>query len=163
MARLEVLLVTGVKDDLVNSLDLYDRIAEDWEKGQIIWFNVINELEDSRQTYMNNRDSILLISDDRLRGDVIKYYRKSGMHLIQLRNTQQRKYDIQGRYDLAKQDLRLKNPDLTDDDAHTIVVQAMGPEDKELTYIREQIPTLVAGLERFKGDARSLLDRLADD
>jgi hypothetical protein len=110
--KIKELLLIGMSDDLRNSLELYVRLEEDWEKSRVIWFTTINELTESRHIYTNNKDWITLIKNEELRKNILKYYRKSANHLIQLQNTQQRKYDIQNRFNAQVQELRIKNPTL---------------------------------------------------
>jgi len=158
--RLKRLLFLGMTDDLRNSIELYDRIAEDWEKSKIIWFNLITELFESRHIYTNNKDWITLIEDENLRKEIFQYYRKSANHLLQLQNSQQRKYDIQNRFNMLVQDLRIRNPQLSLQDAQNNISTTMVAENNELNYLDQQIPDLVNGLGRYKANANSILDRL---
>lgn len=158
LSRLRTLLITGITDDLKNSIELYDKLTEEWERGRIVWFNILTELGESRHIYVNNRDSIILIEDVELRNKILQYYRKSGNHLLSLQGGQQRKYDIQNKYDLAVQNLRLQTPTLTDDQARNLVVDTMRNEVTELTYWNGQLPILVTGLQRYKNEAREILN-----
>lgn len=36
MKRLKELLIIGIKDDLKSSVDLYERVIDDWDKSQIV-------------------------------------------------------------------------------------------------------------------------------
>lgn len=155
--RQRQLMLQGIDDDLSNSIELYDQLAADWERSKIVWFNLLTELGDSRHTYVNNRDFMLLVRDKDLRNRIVRYYRKSGHHLLSLQNAQQRKYDIEARYTQAVQQYLLANPDLQEEQVREVVARSMDKESQELTYWNEQLPTLVAGLERFKSEARELL------
>jgi hypothetical protein len=149
-----------MSDDLRNSVELYDRIAEDWEKSRTIWFNLVDELFESRHVYANNKDWITVIDDEELRKEIFQYYRKSAQHLLQLRNAQQRKYDIQNRYNLLVQEYRMRNPGIELEDARATVAPTMATESEELNYLDKQIPDLVSGLSRYKINAESVLEKL---
>ena len=158
----KALLITGITDDLNNSIDLYDKLSEEWERSRIVWFNILTELSESRHIYVNHRDSIIFIENVALRNRILQYYRKSGGHLLSLQNAQQRKYDIQNKCDLAIQNLRFQNPALEHDEAQKLVVDTMRSEDAELIYWNEQLPVLVTGLQRYKSEAREILKDLVE-
>jgi hypothetical protein len=160
LSRARKLLVAGMSDDLRNSIDLYDRIAEDWEKSRIIWFNLVDELFDSRHVYAHNKDWVTVIDDEELRKEIFQYYRKSAQHLLQLRNAQQRKYDIQNRFNLLVQEHRMRNPGIELEPAQAFVAPTMAAENDELHYLEKQIPDLVGGLIRYKSSANQVLEKL---
>ncbi len=162
-SRHKKLLLLGITDDLTNSLELYDQLTEDWERSRIVWFKLLTEIGDSRQIYVNHRSSIVLIKSESLRNRILQYYRKSGNHLLALQNAQQRKYDIQGKYNLAVQNQQLQNHDLSLEAAQAIVVQAMTAESDELAYWNDHLPVLVAGVQRFKDDAREIRELLKNE
>jgi hypothetical protein len=162
-SRHKQLLLLGIKDDITNSLELYDQLIEDWERSRTVWFNLLTQINDSRHIYVNNRSSIVLIKSESLRNRILQYYRKSGNHLLGLQNAQQRKYDIQSKYNLAVQNQQLQNHDLTLEAAQALVVQTMAAESDELTYWDNQLPFLVAGIQRFKDDAREIRELLKNE
>ena len=160
ISRLKNLLIVGITDDLTNSLELYDQISEGWERSRIVWFNLLSEIADSRHVYVNNRDSIVLLDDSELRTRILQYYRKSGNHLLSLQNAQQRTYDIQDKYNHAVESCQLQDRTLTLKQAKEIVVQTMSNEGSELTHWKEQLPSLVAGIQRFKEEAHQIREDL---
>ena len=160
VSRLKKLLIVGITDDLTNSLELYDQIAEEWERSRIVWFNLLSEIVDSRHVYVNNRDSIVLLDDPKLRNRIFQYYRKSGNHLLSLQNAQQRTYDIQDRYNHAVQSHQLQDRTLTLEQAQQIVAQTMSNDGNELNHWKEQLPSLVAGIQRFKDEAHQIREFL---
>jgi len=161
--RLKKLLILGITDDLDNSLDLYDQLTENWERSQVVLFNLLTEVLDSRHVYVNNRDSIVLINDTNLRNKIFQYYRKSGNHLLNLQSLQQRKYDIDNKFKLALQDQRLRNPQLPLDQAQDLVFQTMSGERDEWAYYDKQIPALISGIQRFKNDAKDIREALKNE
>lgn len=163
LKRTKQLLLLGITDDLANSIELYDRITEDWEKSKIVWFNLLNELSESRHVYTNNKDWITLIEDEQLRKDILQYYRKSANHLLLLQNSQQRKYDIQGRYNSLVQEFRLQHPQVELDAAQKQVATNMSIESEELASLDKQLPELVSGLSRFRSNAKSMLESLKSE
>ncbi len=160
ISRLKNLLIVGITDDLTNSLELYDQISEGWERSRIVWFNLFSEIADSRHVYVNNRDSIVLLDDSELRTRILQYYRKSGNHLLSLQNAQQRTYDIQDKYNHAVESFQLQDRTLTLKQAKEIVAQTMSNEGRELTHWKERLPSLVAGIQRFKEEAHQIREDL---
>ncbi len=154
------LLIAGMTDDLSTSVELYDRVIEDWQKSHTVWFNLIDELFESRHVYTNNRDWLTLIPDNELRKTVYQYYRKSAQHLLQLRNAQQRKYDIDRIYKTQLQDFRIRNPGIDIEEAKRVVTDAMSAESNELDNLERGMPELVAGLNRHKNQANVILSKL---
>ena len=71
--QLRKLLTTGIGDDLQHSIDLYDKIADEWEKTKTVWFATLNELRESRQTYLNNKDWVTIFEDAELRTKIFRY------------------------------------------------------------------------------------------
>lgn len=158
--KLKNVLLLGVNDDLKTSVVLYEQIAEGWERSKTIWFNLINELSDSRHIYTNNKEWIILIEDEELRNDISQYYRQSANHLLSLQNSQQRIYDIENKYLRELQDFKIRNPTIDADSAKEIVLSSMNNESSDLAHYQDQIPILVAGMNRFRDKANNILNRL---
>ena len=163
LKRLKKLLIVGITDDLNSSLDLYDQLTESWEQSQVVWYNLITEIFDSRHIYVNNRDSVALIKDKELRNKILQYYRRSGNHLTRLQSLQQRKYDIQSEYNLAVRNQRLGNPQLSLQQAKSLVFETMTDENFERTYCDEQIPAFISGIQRFNDEAREIREALRNE
>jgi hypothetical protein len=99
----------GITDDLKSSIDLYDRVIDEWEKSQIVWFTTLNEHRESRQTYIKNRDWMALLNDEGLRQRLFRYYHRSADHINLLENQQRRKYDIQTKLNDVIRDVQMRN------------------------------------------------------
>jgi hypothetical protein len=157
IARLRKLYTTGIVDDLTNSLSLYERLADDWRRSHTVWFTTLNELTDSRHTYTNNRDWIVLFDNEETRRRLAGYYRKSAGHLLQLQNAQSRVYAIQNSFNSLVQNLQLRRPEFTLDQARQAAVPLMPAESAELANLLDKtIPELVNGLEALRADAREV-------
>lgn len=160
LSRQRKLFIQGIRDDLLNSIELYNKLAEDWQRSKHVWFNLLSELVDSRHTYVKNRDFILLIGDDSLRQKISEYYRKSAQHLLSLRNAQQRKYDIENKYAAEVKGYLLKNPETDQNSVENTVANAMDLEGQELQHWNKTLPTMINSLGRFRGDAKEILKLL---
>jgi len=158
LKRLKQLLIVGISDDLKSSIELYDRVIDEWEKSQIVWFTTLNELRESRQTYLKNRDWMVLINDEGLRQKLFKYYHRSADHINLLENQQRRKYDIQSKLNDVIRDLKIRNNQLTQEQALEQAVRLMHAEDQELFGINNFIPSGIQRMRDFKGEAKELLD-----
>lgn len=161
LKRLKQLLVLGITDDLKSAAELYARVIDEWEKSQIVWFTTLNELRESRQTYLRNRDWMVLIKDEALRQKLFKYYHRSADHINLLENQQRRKYDIQAKLNDVMRDLQLRNAALTREQALQQAVQLMQAEDQELVGINNLLPTGIQKMRDFKTEAKELLDALS--
>ena len=160
LKRLKQLLFLGITDDLKSAVELYARVMDEWEKGQIVWFTTLNELRESRQTYIKNRDWLVLIRDEALRQSVFKYYHRSADHINLLENQQRRKYEIQAKLNDLVRDLQLRNNVLTRQQALEQAVQLMQAEDQELVGINNFLPQSVQKVRDFRGEAKELLNAL---
>ena len=157
LERLKHLLVIGITDDLKLSIDLYSRLIDEWDKSQTVWFTTLNELRGSRQTYLNNRDWLVLINDEPVRQKVLRYYHRSADHINLLENQQNRKYNIQAKLHEISRDILLRNSKLTLEKAQQQAIRAMHAEDQELVGLNSLIPQNIQKVRDFKQEANELL------
>ena len=151
------MMIIGVTDDLKSSADLYDRVLDEWDKTQIVWFTTLNELRESRQTYLKNRDWLVLFDNEALRQKLFRYYHRSADHLGLLENQQRRKYDIQNKLNEIVRDLQLRNAELPRGQALSQGIALMQPEDQELSGINTMLPQNIQRTRDFKAEAKELL------
>ena len=150
-------LVT-ISDDLENSIRLYGDLAEGWKNSSVIFFNIIQEIRESRATYINLRSLIVTIDDAELRNQITTYYNKSWGHLLQMENAQQRVYAIEQKYQFEVQQRQLRYPDGSDTEHHAIVRDAMQAETEEIEYWKSTLPNLVLELTtNYKDQASKTL------
>lgn len=161
IARLRKLILTGVSDDLKSSSDLYDRILDEWEKSGTVWFTTINELRESRQIYLKNREVLVLLDSEALRQKIFRYYHRSADYLNLLENQQRRKYDIQSKLNDVLRELQLRDQAMTREAALQQAVGLMRAEDQELAWLNAQLPQNVQRTRDFKAEAKELLGELA--
>lgn len=158
LKRLKQLLIIGISDDLKSSAELYSRVIDEWEKSRIVWFTTLNELKESRQTYLKNRDWMVLIKDEELRQKLFKYYHRSADHINLLENQQRRKYDIQTKLNDVVRDLQLRNDALVREQALEQAIRLMHAENQELVGLDTFISQGIQRMRDFKGEAKELLD-----
>jgi len=161
LKRFRELMLVAAKDDLKLSAELYDRILDEWDKSQTVWFTTLNEIRESRQTYLKNREWITMIKDESLRQKLFRYYHRSSDHLNLLENQQQRKYAIQAKLNDIVRDIHLRSPELTRDVAFQQGVAPMQAEDQELVGINGYLPQNIHRVRDFKGEAKELLSSLS--
>lgn len=157
MMRLKQMMVVGITDDLKSSAELYDRVLDEWEKTQIVWFTTLNELRESRQTYLKNRDWLVLVKDEALRQRLFKYYHRSADQINLLENQQRRKYEIQAKLNETVRDLQLRDPALSREQAVEQGVFLMRAEDQELAGLNNLLPQNIQRVRDFKNQAKELL------
>jgi len=89
MNKAKQLFVTSILDDLQHSLSLYDKIREEWEKTKVVWFSTLNELRESRQTYLLYKDSVVLIDNVDMLRTIFRYYLGTNEVISQMEYQQQ--------------------------------------------------------------------------
>jgi len=151
------LLTMAICDDLEHAKDLYDKIREDWEKTNIIWFSTLNELRGSRHTYENNKDWIHIFNDAKLRRKIFRYYLQSADCMNNLEYQQRRKDELRNKiFDTVRQ-IKLNDNKMTDSEALALAVKYMDKEHQEFNDLGTLIPSLVIKLHQFKATAEGLL------
>ncbi len=155
------LLLVGMSDDLKASLELYARLLDEWEKTQIVWFTTLNELRESRQIYLKNREWLILVKDENLRQKIFRYYHRSADHINLLENQQRRKYDIQAKLNDLVRDLQVRTSQLTREQGLAQAVSLMQAEDQELFGINSALPQSILRLRDFRDEAKDLITVLS--
>jgi len=160
LKTLRILYVTAIRDDLEHSVDLYDKVKEEWQKSKTIWYTTLNELRESRETYKNNRDHILLFKDPNLRRKIFKYYLKSSEAINLLEQGQRRKDELSRKYNELLRDIKLRKPEISDTDAHNVAVKIMEAENAEFQNLTSLLPDNINALMNYKLEASELLNSL---
>ena len=156
------LMIVGLRDDLKSSIELYDRILDEWDKSGIVWFTTINELRESRQIYLRNRELLVLLKSEESRQRIFRYYHRSADHLNLLENQQRRKYDIQSKLTEVTRDLQLRDSNLAHQEALHLAVALMNSEEQELTGINTLLPQNIQRVRDLKSEAKEILAGLAE-
>ena len=155
-------LVRAIQDDLSLAVTLYDKIIDEWDKSQIVWFNTVNELLESRLTVINNRDYLVLFDDDDFRLKVFKYYNKSFQQLSTLQNSQQQKYNIESKFNEIVRDVKMKDARLGHEKAVETAISLMPNEDQNLRFINASLPENIGKVKDLKVEAKEILACLTD-
>lgn len=150
------LLTTAICDDLQHAITLYEKIDDEWGKTKTIWFATLNELRESRQTYQNSKDWIVLFENADLRKKIFRYYLRSSDLLNNLEYQQRRKYELETKYNDLIRDIKYKTPQLSDAEASRAATSYMAQEDAEYLRLKESIPDNVKKLDKFKAEAKEL-------
>lgn len=156
------LLTAGICDDLNHSLSLYEKVEEEWGKTKTVWFSTLNELKESRQTYKDNKNWIVLFENTDARKRIFKYYLKSAEIIDILEYQQRRKYELENKYNGLVSDIRLKNPTIEQKEASKLAISYMESENSEYLRLQDGIPETVAKLGKFNGEAKELIKILCD-
>ena len=154
------LLTTGICDDLSHSLSLYEKIDEEWSKTNIVWFSTLNELRESRQTYKDNKNWIILYEEPNLRKQIFKYYLRSTELIDTLEYQQRRKYEIENKFNSLVSDIKVKNQGIEHKEASDLAISYMTSENSEYLRLKDSIPEAVAKLTKLSSGAKELLDAL---
>ena len=153
-------LTRAICDDLSHSLQLYEKVAEEWEKTKTVWFATTNELKESRQPYLNSKDWVAVFDDEELRRKIFRYYLQSADRINVLEYQQRRKYEIEGKLNDMVRNIKFRDPSVSQDAAVKMAVGYMEPENKEYENLLTLIPETVNKLAQFKGRAEDLIAQL---
>lgn len=160
LRRTKQLFLTGILDDLHHSLTLYDTIQDEWEKSKTVWFSSLNELRESRQTYVTHKDSVVLIDSPDARKRLFRYYLKTNELVNQLEYQQQRIYEIQRRFRELHNNVSLNQRELTQEQVGALVFRIMSDENTEFTNTQAALPSTIEKLRSFKSDCLELINEL---
>lgn len=160
LAKTRTLLLVALRDDLKSSIDLYERVEDEWHKSGIVWFTTLNEIRESRQAFVKNREMLVLLEQEELRQRIFRYYHRSSDHLGLLENQQRRKYDIQSKLNEVMRDLQLRDQTLSREQALQQAIGLMHSEDQELAGINTMLPQSVQKVRDFKIEAKEILGGL---
>jgi hypothetical protein len=155
------LLTRAILDDLNNSLAIYDKIAEEWERTKIVWFPTLNELKLSRQPYLNGKDWAAVLDDENLRRELFRYYMQSAEKIALLERGQTRKYELERIYNDVRRHILLTDPNATPEAAGSKAFLVMaGENDEHILLTSDILPSNVARLVAMKSTAQSLIGQL---
>lgn len=154
------LLITAICDDLQHSVEIYDRIQNDWLEQKIVHFSLLNELKESRQAYHNNKDWIVIFENSELRREIFEYYLQSSQSINSLEYNQNRKYSIENKYDEIRTKVELENQSLNEEEVNKITLQLMKKEQNEYRMINPFISDQISKLFNYKDKAKSLIQKL---
>ena len=154
------LLKIAIQHDLNHALTVYDKIADEFEKTQTVWFSTLNEVRESRFTYHNNKDWIHVIDDENLRRRIFRYYLQSTDRVNNLEFQQRWKYEITAKLNDAIRDIKIREPEIDHDSTLKRAVGYMESENAEYQNLLQAIPDSVNKLSQFKTEAQDILRRL---
>lgn len=151
------LLTTAICDDLQHATTLYEKIDGEWEKTKTVWFSTLNELRESRQTYQNSKDWIVLFEKSDLRKRIFHYYLRSADLINNIEYQQRRKYELETKFNDLLRDIMFKTPGTSHDEAKGFAISYMAQEDAEYRNLEVSLPENIRKLDRFKIEAKDLL------
>ena len=160
VARIRKFLSIAIADDLEHSLNIYDRIEDEWSMTSTIWFSSLNELRESRAVFNNNKDSIISFNDQKIRRRIFKYYLKSSELIGLLDFYQRRRYELQGKFNDMVTNIKINENGISEEKAKEIALSIMHQEDEEFKKIENAIPETIKKLLGQKLEATELMTSL---
>lgn len=158
------LLRIAICDDLRHAITLYDRIADDWEKTQRIWYETTKEFFSSRATYEKNQDFKVVFDDERLRKEIFQYYMASARDMNLLDAMQRRRDELLKMSQDAMREIRIQNPTWShskvEETLQAYISKYAKSENEEFHRMETLIPDAVQRLKVHRTTAQSLLDKL---
>ena len=155
------MLSAGIRDDLKHTIGLYEKVSEEFEKTQTIWFATLQEIRESRFLYNNNRDWVHVFNDHELRRRIFLYYLKSMNTINMLEFNQKRKSEIVNLFGVNKENIKRAEPGISDSDASSRAIMGMPNESQEFNNLMNKIiPENIAKLAQHRVEAQYLLEQL---
>jgi hypothetical protein len=152
--------IKAIKEDLKNSIPIYEKIQDHWDNNRLIWFLSINDLRKSRKTYDKYDEHLLLIEDDSLRVRISKYYLKSETLISSLEYRQNRKDLIYKKRNDLIMDFKSKEPLLDENEIIKRTDDQMKNEIMEFNFIDQPLPRLVSQLDWIINEAQNIIDKI---
>ena len=150
----------SICDDLSYSIELYDKIFDEWEKTKTVWFTTLNELKGSRQVYLNMRDWIIIITKPETRKQIFRYYQKSTELINLIEYQQQRKGIIDARYTDYLRKVNDEFPEIGQQEADNRARQLLGDEANEFDQASNFLDHNINKLKEYRDKAKELLHEL---
>lgn len=160
--KLNQLFITAIKDDLTNSIPLYEKIKSTGKSQKFIPFESIIGLKKSRQIYEKFQEHLLLIEPYTLRKRIFDYYLQSATLIDKLEIYQNRVHAIRGSYNATLRRVREENPSLNEEQIVEKTLQLNQHEAQEHTLLTSETFEQLNNLDTIKIEAQLILDKLSD-
>jgi hypothetical protein len=161
--KLRALFKTAIIDDLKNSLNLYEKIQEEWSKSNLIWFVTLDEIRKSRRIYEKFYEHILLFKSEDLRQKVFKYYQKSETLIASLGELQKEKYRVDNERKNLLTRIRAQTPSISDEAINGQVKEAMKDDQIAIQWVNDELTRSINKLNNIIGEAQNLLDKISSE
>ncbi len=161
LENIQSLAITALQDDLKYSIGLYDKLTEDYNKTSIIWFAIINTIQESRQFYQKNKEWLVIFDDKELREKIFQYYIQSDLFLKKLENMEKRKGEIEKRLFEKINQFKIEHPTWKEDAIRKTALASMNDEVKEHdNLVKKIIPDSVLEIRDYRSNASGLINSI---
>lgn len=121
----------------------------------------MNELRESRDIYLRNKDQITLFREESLQQKIMQYYRKSGNTINELGNAQSRLHELERKYNEVRAEISRKQPGLTDENLKRETLNVLSNEYNQYNDIKDRnIPQLLKDISKHSGEAKEITEIL---
>lgn len=160
--NLNKLFITAIRDDLSNSIPLYEKIKNIGKTQKFIAFEATNGLRKSRQIYEKYTEHLLLIEPFEFRKRIFDYYLQSGALIDKLEAYQRRVYAIGGNFNDTIKHIRSQNPEWSDAQIADQVSKLTVNENNELDWLKTETLEQLGNIDSIKIEAQLILDKLGN-
>lgn len=158
--ELSKLFITGMRDDLNNSIPLYEKLKNTGKNQKFVPFDVIEGLRRSRQIFEKYSEHILLFDSPEIRRRIFDYYLKSGVLLNKLEGYQRRVYEIERMYNAVSNKIKSDEPHHSTNEVHQRRIQLLGNDASEYGFLKSITSDELDGLDSLRIEAQLLMDKL---
>lgn len=157
---LRMLFITAIRDDLSNSISLYEKIKSIGKSQKFIPFEATNGLRKSRQIYEKYTEHLLLIESFEFRKRIFDYYLQSSALIDKLESYQNRVYAIQSGYSETLRRVKEENPYYSDHEIRQRTLKLNESEANEFIWLKNETLEQLNNLDTLKIEAQLILDKL---
>jgi hypothetical protein len=150
-------LLSGINDDLKNSVVICTAIKDEWEQHERVERKTINELKRCALTYRHNQELIALVYKHERGEQIFSYFHEIIDIVAAMEHDQGCINDIEAAFNDKLHSLRQRNPNISDEEAVNAVTSALTPEQKHYySGLRQGMTTSINRLTELTHAAAEL-------
>jgi hypothetical protein len=124
-------LLSGINDDLKNSVALYTTIQQEWAQGERVERASLDKLKRCALTYRHNQELVPLIYQHQRGEQIFNYFNEVSDIVSAMEHDQGCINAIEEAFDDKLHSLKLENPEISADAAVTAVTALLSREQKQ--------------------------------
>ena len=150
-------LLSGINDDLKNSIEICNAIKSEWEHHERVERNTLNKLKRCALTYRHNQELIPLVYQHERGEHIFKYFHEIIDIVGAMEHDQGCLNDIEAAFNDKLHSLKQHNPNISADEAVNAVTSMLTKEQKHYySSLRQSMTTSIKRLTELTHTAAKL-------
>ena len=154
------LIISSIKEDLSNSIPLYDKIKNSYDKGGAISIDATIGLKDSRQGYNIYSENLALVEPKELRKRIFDYYLRNSIIVYELNYSQIRIEELKKESATNRQSIKNTTSSEPFEKKQNAMCTARDSAAGEYIKLTEKSEKKSQSIESTRTEAKRLLDTL---